>query len=414
VGALALLLRVWFVIGTRHGFALFGDAWDFDRCAWSLAQGHGYCTSLIAAPGAPSAFRPPGYPFLLAGVYSIAGHSFTAARLLGAALGALSAGLTTILALTITGRRAVALLAGALVALLPSMVALTGAPLSENLFIPLALSITLLALRLDRRSHWLPWALLGLGCGLAALTRTVGALLVLAAIWPLFRGARPRIDLLKPGLALLGGLVVALAPWAIRDAVVLGRFVPLTTQGGYTMVTAYNDQNIAAHTPGANREPNNLPEFAVLLRRTDVSEAEIDSRERSEALSVITGHPLFAVRVTLSHLPRLFYLAPDPVTSRIANTEMAVPSWLAGWFAPTTVVLLGLAIAGLIALWQLRPAGLALVVLVPALLLLGVAPLLDSPRYRIPLDPFLCVFASLAVVSLVDLLRAARARFAGR
>jgi hypothetical protein len=256
--------------------------------------------------------------------------------------------------------------------------------------------------------------LLGLACGLATLTRTVGALLVLAAIGPLLRRGRPRSDLLKPGLALVGGLVLALAPWAIRDAVVLGRFVPLTTQGGYTLVTAYNHQNIAADTPAASREPNNRPEFAVLLRRPDVSEAEIDSRERSEALSVITGHPLFAVRVTYSHLQRLFYLAPDATISRIANTEMAVPSWLAGWFAPTTLILLGLAIAGLIALWQLRPAGLALVVLVPALLLLGVAPLLDSPRYRIPLDAFLCVFASFAVVSLVDWLRVARARFAGR
>jgi 4-amino-4-deoxy-L-arabinose transferase-like glycosyltransferase len=351
---------------------------------------------------------------LLAGVYSIAGHSFSAVRLLGASLGGLSAGLTAILAVTVTGRRSVALLAGGLVAVLPSMVAIAGTTLSENLFVPLALSITLLVLRLDRRSHWSLWVSLGLMCGLAALTRTVGVLLVLAVMWPLFRGGGRGIDLLKPGVGLLAGLVVAMAPWAIRDAVVLGRFVPLTTQGGYTVVTAYNDQNIAANTPAISREPNNLPEFARLLHHTDISEAEIDRRERSEALSVITGHPLFAARVTLIHLRRLFYLSADPLLDGVANAEMAVPPWLGGWLAPTTVILLGLAIVGLIAIWQLRPAGLALIVFVPAMLLLGVAPLLDSPRYRIPLDPFLCVFASLAVVSLVGRLPGARARFAIR
>ena len=54
-------------------FTLFGDPEDYQRHAVSIAAGHGFPSTVIASPGTPSAFRPPGYPFTLGGLYAVVG-----------------------------------------------------------------------------------------------------------------------------------------------------------------------------------------------------------------------------------------------------------------------------------------------------------------------------------------------------
>src|SRR4051794_9343581 len=47
---------------------------DFDNHAVSIAQGHGYPPSGRAPFGGPSAFRPPAFPYFVAGIYAVVGH----------------------------------------------------------------------------------------------------------------------------------------------------------------------------------------------------------------------------------------------------------------------------------------------------------------------------------------------------
>jgi 4-amino-4-deoxy-L-arabinose transferase-like glycosyltransferase len=409
IGVLGLVLRVAYVLTSRHGYRLFGDPTDFDRCAWSLAQGHGYCTSLFAAPGSASAFRPPGYPFLLAAVYSVFGHSLTAARLLACVLGGGTAALAALLALAVTERRAVAWLAGVLVAIAPSLIAISGSLLSENLFCPLALAVALLLLRLDQRPDLRLWALVGVLCGIATLTRTVGVLLILAAMWPLVRSPGDRRAKRRRAAVLVAAMIAAVTPWAVRDALVFGRFIPLTTQGGYTMVTSYNRYD-EAHGIFGGSEPNLMPEFLPLLYHHGISEAEINQRETSEALSVIFHHPWFDARVTFYHLFPLFYLRPAPALDGIADNEMSVAHWLRGLLAPSVVVLLILALLGAATMALARLRGRWVLYAVPMLCLLGVLPLLESPRYRVPLDPFVCILAAYAIVRSASVVSGAAPR----
>src|SRR5215216_3184186 len=72
--ALALVLRVGYVAATPD-YRLVHDAIDYDRAATSIARGEGYPDAL----GRPTAFRPPAYPYLLAGVYKVAGVERAAA-----------------------------------------------------------------------------------------------------------------------------------------------------------------------------------------------------------------------------------------------------------------------------------------------------------------------------------------------
>ncbi len=76
--AVALVARV-LVVALTWDTPLSLDPLDFNRTAVSIASGNGYPPSNRAPGGGPSAFRPPGYPVLLGGVYAISGDSPTSA-----------------------------------------------------------------------------------------------------------------------------------------------------------------------------------------------------------------------------------------------------------------------------------------------------------------------------------------------
>src|SRR5215216_5855924 len=105
---LALVLRVGYVVATPD-YRLVHDALDYDRTAASLAQGKGY----PEVWGRPTAFRPPAYPYVLGGVYEVAGveraatdDRVLAARILGVAIGMAIVVLIGVVAWQLWGRRA--------------------------------------------------------------------------------------------------------------------------------------------------------------------------------------------------------------------------------------------------------------------------------------------------------------------
>src|SRR6266540_937570 len=175
---LALLTRVAVIVATPDYQPQF-DAADYDRHAVSIADGHGYPGPQSGDPTQPTAFRPPLYPVALAAVHLLGG-GWTAGRVLGALLGVATVLLVFVISRRLWGPR-IAVVTSAIVAVFPPLVILSATLLSESLFLPLMLGAVLVVLeyRDDRR---LRWALLaGVLCGLAALTRTNGVLLVVAA-----------------------------------------------------------------------------------------------------------------------------------------------------------------------------------------------------------------------------------------
>ena len=91
VGAIllaALGLRLAYVAVTP-GYAIVHDARGYDEHAQSIARGEGFSERFT---GKPTAFRPPGYAYLLGGAYRLFGAQAEAerirvARILGAVLG---------------------------------------------------------------------------------------------------------------------------------------------------------------------------------------------------------------------------------------------------------------------------------------------------------------------------------------
>src|SRR3954468_275717 len=193
---LALALRLGYVALTP-GYAIVHDARDYDAHARSIAAGDGFAR-LGPGPSRVTAFRPPAYPILLAGVYALTGHEtkaderrVVAGRVANALVGTAIVALAGVLALQVFDRR-VALAAMALAAVYVPLILVGGALMSEPLFAALLLGALTAALAHRRPPHRLRWAVLaGVLGGLVILTRANGLILLLPlglAVWD----ARPR------------------------------------------------------------------------------------------------------------------------------------------------------------------------------------------------------------------------------
>src|SRR5689334_10816750 len=68
---LALIVRLGYVAATP-GYQAIDDAHNYDVHAVSIANGHGFAR-IGSGPTGQTAFRPPGFPYLLAGVYKLTG-----------------------------------------------------------------------------------------------------------------------------------------------------------------------------------------------------------------------------------------------------------------------------------------------------------------------------------------------------
>lgn len=214
-------------MATAHPAPSSDYAWYF-RAATRLAEGAGY----IGTDNEPTAYWPVGWPFALSALFRLTGPSVTAGLILQVVLSTLTAVLLVLLVHRATGHLPAAVASGAVYTLMPSGWAWDSQLGSEQLFTLLTLGLLYLVLRADR---W-PWFLAaGVVGGLACLVRPV----LLA-----FPAALLLIELLRrrgwrPALAHAGAFSVAMAvtiaPWTVRNAVVLGSPVPVSTNGGVNL-----------------------------------------------------------------------------------------------------------------------------------------------------------------------------------
>lgn len=194
--------------------------------AESMLAGRGF-----AVNGAPTAVTPPLYVAFIAGIYALFG-SPAAVRVVQALLGALACLLTYAIARRLLDARA-ALWAAAAMAVFPHAVYVSALHLTENLFLIALLLVVLQA----ARTAAVPSAANALGLGvlaaLAALTRSIFlAFIPLLLIWAVcVWGVRGRTAW-RVFAAIGVGAAVALGPWTVRNAVVLGAAVPVQSNGG--------------------------------------------------------------------------------------------------------------------------------------------------------------------------------------
>lgn len=385
--ALALALRVaWVLVVDRNGLA-YNDTSFYHQTAAGLADGQGYQWL-----GEPTSRWPPVYPGLLSLAYRAFGSDPLAGELLNALLSAVAVPLLYLCARRMYGQRE-AIAAGALLAVFPGQVFMTDVLLAETLYTTLLVAVLALCLVLPRERWWVAPAV-GIAIGVAAETRAEGLLL---PILPLAIWWRPRW---REVALLAAGVVLVVGAWTARNAVEMDAFVPISTNGSQTLWSGHND--------GAYGGPSYVTGGAAVRQRPTRSprEQELDDarRLRAEAVDWMVAHPLgeaLLVPRKLVWLARgdsavLFqWVQPGALgePKAISDTAAIPLGNLADLFF---YGLLALTLLAAVGAWRARPlasAERALWILLGASLVLYGFVLYGNYRYRMPLEPAMILLA---------------------
>jgi Dolichyl-phosphate-mannose-protein mannosyltransferase len=232
--AVALLLRVgWIIIGHTYKFKSsddnFGFGWEMGRIGASLASGQGF-SNPFGPPTGATAWEPPLYPYLTAGVFLVFGIYSKASAFVLLTLNSVFSALTCIPIFRIAQRifsEKVAVGSAWAWALLPNVMFWCTRSVWETSLSALLLAVIFwLALTMEDRGGLLPWVEFGLLWGIAALNSpSLMSFLPAAGLWAWYRRARR-------GKASLAGVVLAsvvffacIAPWLVRDYRTFGKFI---------------------------------------------------------------------------------------------------------------------------------------------------------------------------------------------
>ncbi len=231
---IALILRVgWIVIGHTYKFKStddnFGFGWEMGRIGASLASGRGFSDPFGPATG-PTAWEPPLYPYLTAGVFLLFGIYSKASAFVLLTLNSIFSAMTCVPIFMIARRmfsERVAVGSAWAWALLPNIIFwCTRAVWETSLAALLLTTIVWLALTLEDRDGWLPWLQFGLLWGVTALSSTsLLSFLPAAGLWAWYRRARRRKQSLA-GVVLASAVFFAcIAPWLVRNCQAFGKFI---------------------------------------------------------------------------------------------------------------------------------------------------------------------------------------------
>lgn len=298
--------------------------------ARSLASGRGFVLN-----GRLTAYRPPLYPMILAPLVGGSGTRFFP-WIAGLHLALAAA---TVLLVIATARRwglspGRQLAAGFLVALDPVLVVQSRSVMTETLAASLlaaaALATTFTSFRGAIAS--------GFVFGLAGLCRpsTLPAAGLYAVLSILLPGGN-RWMATRRAAVMMTMLAVTLAPWAIRNAMVLGEPVWTTTHGGYTLALANNPEYYrdVLDGPQAVWSGANQKAWSDRVNREteSMTEPEADRFLRSSAMAMMRDRPSDFARASAARLFRFWSLAPSAAVYgaglRAATAAWTAPFWVA-------------------------------------------------------------------------------------
>lgn len=402
---LALGARVAYVLAT-HTFVATHDEGSYNTLASVLARGHGWAYH-------NSAFRPPGYPFFLAGVYAVLGvpnHDWTDPRLVEAVVATIGVGLIGLMALQLAGRTAMLITLG-IGALYIPLVLVGESLLTESLLVPLILAATNCALRSRTVTRRYPWILAaGVFSGLAALTRGNGIVVGVALALLVWTGT-PRLSwraILAP-ITLVLVTALTIMPWTIRNARAQHEFVPVTTEAGATLAGTYNDYSA---TKRYIWEPSGYHNYDTIKNDRHLTEAQQNRRFTAAVIGYIGRHPMALPAAMFWNTMRLLDLQGRRVSRMTARTDVNVSSMWADLAVVNFWLVAVLAIVGCFTAAARRiPRAFWIL---PFLLWLSVAPVTTgTPRFRSALEPFVIMLAALGVQAIAAALVRGRKRARG-
>ncbi len=419
------------------------DATAYAKIARNLDEGHGFTLGPTATQ--PASNYSPGLPLFVAGIYKLSGgvHERTA-RLILALIGTLSVLFTYLIARRLSGPLAGLIGAGA-IAVYPALLEYQGMLMGESLAASLLAGAVLSILwaagidrrglsrgwrgaggsrtytspagppapRQDPRASRARWLMPGVLFGALALVRPeyIGVVLLVSLV-VFAKGWRSDWRRsMTSALLLLVGVVIVIAPWTMRNAIALDRFVPVSTGGGQVLFAGtylpsdgdpekVGAEVVARHPelfgPDAVRQLR-LEQILARLAAQRYPELETDkalSRMGREQLwDDISEEPLEYAGFVATKVGRIWAHGPRDV--------MRMPPWEALHWMLVSLGLIGLAVLAAQRRWE----ALLLATIFVAVTAIS-AVLVASPRRVLVTMPLVAALAGVgAVVSRDSLAR---------
>jgi len=382
----------------KRGFG-FSDP-SYLEYARNLSEGRGFYMGGVygdAGPDKMYAFRPPLFPFVWSLLYRPTGGAYRPMWLAFALLSAAGCVLAYRVGLRLFPGRAAAALGALGCAVYPPLVFHGVNLMTEPFFIFFSLLFVLFLLRAWDSGRRRDALAAGVWLGLAVLSRSVLiGFAPIASLWLLLRdgsGRRLRRRGLALALSLAAGAILTLSPWVIRNAIVLKAFVLTTTDGGHGFYVAHHPKALAS---GADfYMPRDWRKDLGLDRGERLDEVEMQRRLYGRALGYLVRHPGQWARRVASRALRMWRPYPHR-TDIISRFQVIV-------YACSFLPLVPLMLLGLVGAHVRHRDRAAKYLLIDLLVLYTTfihAFFLAMLRYRVPLMPFLLLFAGWGGVSL--------------
>jgi 4-amino-4-deoxy-L-arabinose transferase-like glycosyltransferase len=382
---LGLILRLLFVFLLDERIYWF-DGFRYDSLARNLVEGRGYTTENNVA----TSFRAPGYPFFLALIYLIFGHSFLAVRIVQALLD-----LVTMFLIFNIGKllfeKKVAITSILIYAIYPLLLYSVSTFFPATLFTFLLALVFYLTLNVKQNPSIFKFIALGVIIGLSILTvPTVSAMIPFLLFWIILSRKEKNFRSVLSIVVIISAMVMTMTPWLIRNYVVHKKPLFIASNGGYNFWMGNNPH--AKISTG-----NSIPIPDKLSQKLSNTKSEIE-RERifyQDAFQFIKANPKRFISLTFLKALNLWHFYPTPTTGYKTNVMLSKALSVV-----SCVPILILAIFGMIFTYSKKKQEVCLFVLLFLTFTAVYAIFFTKVRFRIPLDPYLIIFASYSIVHL--------------
>ena len=411
----AFLIRLIYLIQSRSNpsfyFPMVDEQWHFNW-AKDIITGNFW--------GSEAYFRGPLYPYFLAILLKITGTSILWSRILQMIIPSLSAALIYLLA-TKSFSHKVGIVAALAFAAYGAMIFYDAMFMIESLFIFLNLLALYLLLQYEKDIRPLPWLISGAILGLSAITRP--NILLIAPLFLLWIYFRPQFAGNKKSSFLiiatyLIGILIPILTVTVRNYIVAGEPILISSQGGVNFYIGNNPdaEGLTMLMPEVKLDES-LPwnEFTAATRKAaeretgkNLTAGEESSFWTRKALGFIWNNPAKFISLTFRKL--IYFLVgfensdnQDIYFSRNYSSLYSALLWHKLIYFPFGL-LFPLAVVGAVQGWKRRRELTLYYIFV-----IGYIPtvifFLVTARHRLPVIPFLLIFAALGILAVVELFR---------
>jgi 4-amino-4-deoxy-L-arabinose transferase-like glycosyltransferase len=396
--AVALLLRVGYLWNyerahPRQAVSAIPFLFESGNIAHSLAVGNGFSSPFRVETG-PTAWMPPVYPFLLAGVFRVFGiytfHSFIAA----ASLNILFVTLTCV-PIFFAGKRigglGLAAAAAWLWAVFPNAILQPVQSMWDgSLSALLVATIFCATLALAGSARVRDWCAYGLLWGVTLMTNaTLIALLPFLFGWLAYRTHKQQRPWFGRVALSIGIAVLCCVPWTIRNYEIFHSFVPLRSGLGLQLWLGNNDgtQDIF------RAELHPIYDAGERAKYIEMGEVAYMHEKRLEAVQYMLAHPAREAHLIGRRIISLWSGGtPTPVTD-----FLNVPSpWFRFVLLFNVVAALG-ALLGIVILFRRHSVYAFPAAVFPIVFPWAYYLTLVLPRYRLPIDPIVMLLTAVAI-----------------